>query len=426
MMKKRILISVYQPIVIRNLSLLGLFDQAGSGDIDLFLVTSPEIADLLKPLSLLPDHQIKEIPAIKKYSLLRGILFVRKRIDALSYSLAGNFGIVARFFRFAFRLLKHFYIGLENFYTQIAYKNVENLFGQLDIDTYLSTIPTNSDEAHIFYTAKAMQVRCVCLIKALDNLTTSRFLIGHFDSYCVWNFWHRDTLVNKFGVPERAVCVTGAPQPIEIKRICEAIELNGAKRSSDDSTDVLYCCSPENIFSGDVEIISRLLDDFPNAKFIVRLHPADTDYSRFDCLEADPRIQLHEYVSGIRGASFLGSAHVEQFAEQLYASSVVVCLGSTVILDAMAAGTVPISIRFSLSSSRDKIEPNFWYSQEHLRFLCEQLSFPIADSYEELSDCIEKFGGRLSTTRLLSDNKKALDSLIEHSSSDEFFKALRI
>jgi hypothetical protein len=188
----------------------------------------------------------------------------------------------------------------------------------------------------------------------------------------------------------------------------------------------LYCCSPENIFNGDVEIICKLLDDFPSLKFVVRLHPADTDYSRFDCLEADPRVLLHKGVSGIRGASFLGRAHIEQFAEQLHASRVVVCLGSTVIIDAMAAGVVPISLRFTLSQSHDQVEPDFWYSQEHLRFLSEQLSFPIVDSYDELSHCIEKFGDRVATAKLLVDNKAALDSLIGHSSEDGLFRALGI
>ena len=168
----------------------------------------------------------------------------------------------------------------------------------------------------------------------------------------------------------------------------------------------------------------RLVSDFPKVKFIVRLHPADTSHRRFQHMINEEKIEVYGFNSDIRGLKFLDQENFSDFAEQLNKCSLSICLGSTVIIDSLAAGVLPISLSFTLTPNQDGIHPKIWYKQEHLKFICSELTFPIVNSYDELVQSIDFYYEESRRKSAVSSNGDAMKRLIGLEAKSDILEVL--
>ena len=235
-------------------------------------------------------------------------------------------------------------------FVKVFYYNLFRKFGRNEFDRYICTVPTNNNELPYLLLFQSYQVETVAVVKVLDNLTTSKYLIGDFSSYIVWNDWMKNTLIEDFEINKQKITIAGAPQQIYFRKRKDS---KTAVSKTKTRLSVCYLASAFSIYEFDPELINYLSGELTDVDFTVKTHPADTDKQRFKKLINRENVNFFSSAPKFRAEEFTNEIASDEYFDLLKRSDISISCGSTCIVDSICVGALPVSINLQRGLCND-------------------------------------------------------------------------
>lgn len=227
-----------------------------------------------------------------------------------------------------------------------------------------------STNIHVVKEAKKRGIKTICFVEGWDNLNSKGPLSVIPDSMIVWNEPMRKEAVEYHNFPADRIQVIGIP---EFDVYCD----RSLFRTRDDffrdcGLDpelklVTYAVAGGVLAPTEPEIIELFYQAMMSGRLktpcqvLVRLHPNSRgDYlKKFDCFKGRPRIVVQQAgrVARIQDGWDPSWQDTIRLAETMLHSAVVVTVGSTICLDAIAFDTPVVGIGFEGERQND-----YWHS----------------------------------------------------------------
>ncbi|OGQ24915.1 MAG: hypothetical protein A3C54_08430, partial [Deltaproteobacteria bacterium RIFCSPHIGHO2_02_FULL_60_17] len=262
-----------------------------------------------------------------------------------------------------------------------------------------------STNIHMVKEAKRRGVKTICFLEAWDNLTSKGPLAVVPDILLVWNQFMKQEAVEYHGFPPDRVRVVGIPQfdvyhdPNKFLSRKDFFERYGL----DPSRKLLtYAVAAGEIAPTDPDVIEMLYQAVISgrvttpAQILIRLHPQTRGrhLEKFNRFRGRPGIAIQPAgrVARIQDGWDPSWDDMIRLSETMYHSNVVLNVGSTISLDAIAFDTPVVAIGFEGDGQRDYFESyRRYYDYTHLKRIVESGGLRIAQSFDEMLHAVNRY-----------------------------------
>ena len=253
-----------------------------------------------------------------------------------------------------------------------------------------------ADDLPLIKSAKKRKILTIGIIQSWDNLTSKGYINPKQDKFIVWNDIMKEELTLFHGVDEKDIFVSG---PIHYDFFFSSV-------SKDDfihkynipsyNKVILITSSPEwtyQHFEWIVENILKAIDEkkirYP-AKVILRLHPNDPP-QRYEKIKNENLIINLPAIYEKNMGWIQEKEHIEDFISLLKFSDVVVCVSSTITIDAACFDTPVINIAFDRDNLQYELSCRRYYDYAHYKNIVKTGGVRISYNLQELIDYINLY-----------------------------------
>ena len=262
-----------------------------------------------------------------------------------------------------------------------------------------------SNNIHMVKEAKKRGIKTICFLEAWDNLTSKGPLSVIPDAMIVWNEFMRQEAVEYHGFPQKRVHAVGIPQ-FDIYHdsakflsrdqffACYGLDVNLKL--------ITYAVAAGEIAPEEPEVIELLYQAMMSgrittpAQILVRLHPQTRgqyleSYERF---KGRPRIAVQRAgrVARIQDGWDPSWDDMIRLSETMYHSDVVLNVGSTISLDAIAFDTPVIGVGFEGGEERDYIDSyRRYYDFTHMSRIVKSGGLRVVRNLDEMIDAVNQY-----------------------------------
>jgi len=270
----------------------------------------------------------------------------------------------------------------------------------------VSTYCVDSVELPYVLAAKEKGIPVIAHILSFDNLTSRGLLPLVHDYFLVWNEKMRSELLFMYpNIKPDRVFVTGTPQfDFHMKEDSCFSREEVAKRLglNQEPKWILYAANSNGLTPTEPELVHQIYDVLTssltdlNWQMVVRLHPMD-DPKRWETLARECKDLRFCFPTDER---FRGRKDVTTFDDQrllvgvLKHSSVCICMGSTMSLDAAIVDTPVIGIAYAATPG--SVEDKFYreaYGTEHYSPLARSGGIQLVYDHQELVKAVKTYLG---------------------------------
>jgi hypothetical protein len=272
-------------------------------------------------------------------------------------------------------------------------------------DAVLFAAPHSSRERWLARWAKEFGLKTIAIVHSFDNpTTTSRHFIT-YDRYLVWNARMRDELRRIYPeIPDGAIVVAGTPHFSFYYRP----EFQGSREELARSfaldpmrPSLLYAGGPKSLVPHEVHLVARLMRDLreipepERPQLIVRPHPIERDFARWDLLRRFPEIRWSvPWANSAADAEWAipTEKSLREFCMLVRLSDVVINSCSTMSIDAAVCDTPVICLDYALPPF-ERFAPfvHRYYEWDHYRPVISSGGVRIARGPGELMDLIRSY-----------------------------------
>ena len=254
----------------------------------------------------------------------------------------------------------------------------------------------NHEEAAVLRAARDRGIATVGMVHSWDNPSTKGDLPIHADVVLVWSDAMASEMTEYFGYPDERMPRVGSPQfdvyaqdlPTTRDDLLEHYGFDAGTALITYATGSPGHCPWEVRYP---QILLRLLEDRPDARLVVRLHPRDRA-ERYAALQGLPNVRVE--LAGRAGTGVddrwnpTDEDHVH-FAALMRYSDVVVNIASTIALDAAANDTPSVHVGFDAESGIDYLDSvTRFFDYTHIQRIVARNAAPIARNAEQLLDAV--------------------------------------
>lgn len=253
--------------------------------------------------------------------------------------------------------------------------------------------------------AKKRGVKTICFVEAWDNLSSKGPLSVMPESMIVWNGFMKQEAVEYHGFPSDRIHVVGIPQfdiyhdPGKFlgrQEFCERYGLDPNLKL------ITYAVAAGEIASREPEVVEMLYQAMMSgrietpAQLLVRLHPQTRGkyleaYQRFKGM---PRITVQQAgrVARIQDGWDPSWDDMIRLGETMCHSDVVLNVGSTISLDAIAFDTPVVGVAFEAGEERDYFDSyRRYYDFTHMSRIVKSGGLRVARSLDEMIDSVSQY-----------------------------------
>ena len=301
---------------------------------------------------------------------------------------------LSRQFLFFIKLIIMRFINIELFYKYICKIKLNKPFIIEDeIDEIFFLSPYLKEEIALSLCFSEDNTKLCFVLPSWDNIY-KYYTFKHYDSYLVWGESQQFFLKN----------ILNINSPIYLKGPISQYVFNNYKMSdsyknllkpssssSSSSVNLLYCTITSRNFPNEVSFVKNLINKINSNEYgkdchlAIRLHPAEKDLDIYRKL-VSKKVSL----SYAKGVISLANWDVSDnfFSDQiddLIKSDIVICVASTITLDAIMLGR-PV-INFKPRILNGKVD---YYDFEHYRSITNSNELEIVENMNELDCTIKK------------------------------------
>lgn len=264
-----------------------------------------------------------------------------------------------------------------------------------------------STNIHMVKEAKKRGIKTICFVEAWDNLSSKGPLSVIPDGLLVWNEFMKQEAVEYHDFPEDRVHVVGIPQ-FDIyhdpKRFLSRREFFERHGLDPDLKLITYAVAAGEIAPREPEVIEQLYQammagriELP-AQILVRLHPQTRGkyleaYRRF---KGRPRISVQQAGRAARIQDGWDPSWDDmiRLSETMCHSDVLLNVGSTISLDAIAFDTPAIGVGFEGGGERDYWDSyRRYYDFTHMNRIVKSGGLRVVRSFEEMIKAVNAYLG---------------------------------
>jgi CDP-glycerol glycerophosphotransferase (TagB/SpsB family) len=275
-----------------------------------------------------------------------------------------------------------------------------------------------TDEYHLFISAKRRGISTVLVVASWDNLYCYSYLPVRPDHLIVWNEWMKQDAIKRHGYSEENISIIGPPQfDIYFKKDSLPTKEEYFKRHRLDISKRLITFTTADILTDQQEVAKMIyktvIERHKDRQLLVRIHPQEP----FDKYINLPN-RYERFFIDIPGKKASGSAD-RVFSKQDFTdlaccmsySDVVINVCSTITLDAAVADTPVICYRcLDAYTDRERIKKVIHaHDQDHFRALIEVNGLSIAENNDHLSELVNAY---LKNRNLHREKREAITSLM--------------
>lgn len=239
-------------------------------------------------------------------------------------------------------------------------------------------------------TAKRLGISTVGIIQSWDNLTSKGLIYHKCDRFIVWNDIMKQELISLHSCKEEDIFVAG---PIHYD-LYHKYDIRVATRTKNDTKTILIASSPPWTYR-DFDWLTRITVDairmgrikFPT-RIVLRLHPND-DPRRYRDLEKMDGVEINYPVKFKESDWEQEVKHLVDFNLMLKSSDVVICVASTMTIDAAYFDTPVINVAFEKDNLRYELSCRRYYDYTHYRNLVPYVR--IAYNPDQMFDYINQY-----------------------------------
>lgn len=262
-----------------------------------------------------------------------------------------------------------------------------------------------STNIHMVKEAKKRGIKTICFLEAWDNLSSKGPPAVIPDCMIVWNEFMKQEAVEYHGFPPDRIHVVGIPQfdiyhdpakflsrdqffaryglDANLKLITYAVAAGEIAPEEPEVIELLY----QAVMSGRIEIPAQIL---------VRLHPQTRGkyLQAFQRFKARPRITVQQAgrVAKIQDGWDPSWDDMIRLSETMYHSDVVLNVGSTISLDAIAFDTPVIGVGFEGGERRDYVDSyRRYYDYTHMNRIVKSGGLRVACSLDEMIAAVNQY-----------------------------------
>lgn len=273
------------------------------------------------------------------------------------------------------------------------------------VDLVLSPAPHSSRERWVARWAKQFGLRTTAIIHSFDNPTTTTRHFVTYDTYLVWNDRMRDELLRIYPeIPAGAIIPAGTPHfSFYFRPDLQGTREELARRFSLDPRRpiVLYGGGPKALVPHEPVLIERLRHDIQaipeqrRPQLVVRPHPIERDFARWDVLRQYPEIRWSLPWAGKAADAEWAIPTTESLHELCLLvrhSDVLINCCSTMSIDAAVCDTPVVCLDYVLPPYQDFASiAHRYYTWDHYRPVIASGAVSLARSPEELMTMIELY-----------------------------------
>ncbi len=315
-----------------------------------------------------------------------------RRTNLLKYLIVRAFIILAKL-KFVKKILLHInYLLIPEFYQELFDKYKPSL-------VILSSGGIKVEDLPLLKTAKKRKILTIGIIQSWDNLTSKGYISPRPDRFIVWNDIMKDELILFHGVDEEDIFVSG---PIHYdfyfssQSEAPSRNLNGGIHPG--NKIILVASAPMwtyKHFDWIVDIILKALDDGRikyTATVVLRLHPNDHP-DRYSNIKESKNLIIDYPAVYKEGVGWIQEEeHIQNFIRLLKTSDVVVCVASTISIDAACFDTPIVNIAFDKEGYLPyELSSRRYYDYTHYKNIVRSGGVKIAYSPDELISYISLY-----------------------------------
>jgi hypothetical protein len=272
---------------------------------------------------------------------------------------------------------------------------------QIDLFLFSAPFQQDSNEVHLMRACRLADVRMIAMVLGFDNLTTKGRLPEFADYYFVWNEIMKSEVPRIYpNVSPCQIFVTGSSQfdfyasaqwGYSYPEFCQRIGLETEKPL------VLYAANAEFLIPCEELLVQDLIDrvhnspDLPAMQFLIRLHPFDTNLSRWQAVQAMKNVVVMFPWQAETGGSW-GTIREEDLhilVSSLKYSFCNINISSTMALDSVFCDRPVIGPAYALGSGQSLSSyVRELYDREHFVPITYSGAMTLATSPEELISAI--------------------------------------
>jgi len=283
-------------------------------------------------------------------------------------------------------------------------RKISRLYDRYRPDAVLFT-KLFSTNIHVVKEAKRRGIKTICFVEAWDNLSSKGPLAVIPDSLLVWNEFMREEAVEYHGFPRDRICVVGIPQfDVYCDRARFLPRKDFLERNGLDPALKLitYAVAAGEIAPQEHEVIEQLYEAMMAGRLalpsqiLVRLHPQTRGkylqaYERFKG-KARIAVQQAGRVARIQDGWDPSWKDMIRLAETMYHSDVVLNVGSTISLDAIAFDTPVIGVGFEGREERPYLDSyRRYYDFTHMSRIVKSGGLRVVRSLDEMLDAVNRY-----------------------------------
>lgn len=257
---------------------------------------------------------------------------------------------------------------------------------------------TKPEDLPFIKSAKKRGIPTVGIIQSWDNLTSKGFLYAKCDKFIVWNDIMKEELIKFHGCNQEDIFVSG-PIHYDLYHDYSVTEQDLIRYITEKNLQrykiILVASSPEWTYKDYDWICKVILESAQNGdikfpiKLILRLHPNDRP-DRYKALNGISDIIIN-HPSKFKGDNDWeqDEKEIKEFQTILRISDVVVCVASTVTIDASYFDTPVVNIAFEKNKVPYEISSARFYEYTHYRNILKYVR--VAKNPQELISYINFF-----------------------------------
>lgn len=272
-------------------------------------------------------------------------------------------------------------------------------------DAVIFPAPHSSRERWLARWARMLGLKTITTIHSFDNpTTTSRHFIT-YDRYLVWNARMRDELRRIYPeIPGNAFVIAGTPHfSFYFRPELQGCREDLARRFALDPVRpiLLYAGGPKSLVPHEIHLVARLAEDLreipepQRPQLIVRPHPIERDFARWDLLRRYPEIRWSlPWADSAANAEWAipTEESLREFCMLVRHADVLINSCSTMSIDAAVCDTPAILLDYVLPPFED-FAPfmHRYYDWDHYRPVVASGAARIARSPQDLVGLVRTY-----------------------------------